>query len=53
MRIQLLSDEVTALSEKNTTLSDENTTLSDELTALRMASLSTTAVPMKPVTEVR
>ena len=37
---------------RNQLLSDENTALSDENTALRMASLSTTAVPMKPVTEV-
>ena len=59
LRIQLLSDENTAQSEKITAQSDRITAqsdritaLSDENTALRMAGLSTAAVPMKPVSEV-
>ena len=37
---------------RNQLLSDENAALSDENTTLRMAGLSTAAVPMKPVSEV-
>ena len=47
-----LTEKITAQSDRITTLSDENAALSDENTALRMAGLSTAAVPMKPVSEV-
>ena len=52
IQVQLLSDENTTLTGKITAQSDRITALSDEITALRMAGLSTAAVPMKPVSEV-
>ena len=51
-KITAQSDRITAQSHRITAQSDRITALSDEITALRMAGLSTAAVPMKPVSEV-
>ena len=51
-QITAQSDKITVQSDRITVQSDRITALSDEITALKMAGLTTPAVPMKPVSEV-